>query len=249
MRNETATATPNPTEAGPIGAMRSWAGEPAAAAAPEASTTLLATATSETDTQQQTQTTETPAATTTETPAAETKTEPVKTETPAAVVPEKYEFKAPEGTEFDPQVLESFSGAAKEAGLTQDAAQKLVEKMAPALAARQVDQVKAIHKEWTDASSADKEFGGEKLTENLGIARRALDTFDPVPIGADGKATSTPLRKLLDVTGLGNHPEVIRILFRAGKAISEDKFVAGKAGSTGQAANPANVLYDKTSKG
>lgn len=223
---ETATAT-NPIEA---------------ATPVETPATLLATATSETGTSQQTQTTQTPAVTTTETPAAETTT----TETTVApVVPEKYEFKAPEGTTYDPQVMESFSGAAKEAGLTQDAAQKLIEKMAPALVARQADQVAAIHREWLEASTADKEFGGEKLKENLGVAKRALDTFDPQPMGADGKLVATPLRKLLDDTGLGNHPEILRLFYRAGKAISEDKFVGGVARGAG-AANPTTVLYDKT---
>ena len=215
----TATAT-NPTE--PV-------------ASTEAPTTTTAPAADGTGTTQQTLTTQTPAATATEAPASETTT----TELPAApVVPETYVFTAPEGKEYDPQVLESFSGAAKEAGLTQDAAQKLIDKMAPAIAARQADQVVAIHKEWLDASTADKEFGGEKLAENLGVARKALDSF------------GTPtLSKLLDDTGLGNHPEVIRLLYRAGKAISEDKFVGGTAAGSA-ARNATNVLYDKTtSKG
>jgi hypothetical protein len=212
---ETATAN-NPTEA---------------AASTEASATLLATAGNGTGETQQTQTTQTQTPPAAETTATTTTT--TETAAPAAA-PEKYAFTAPEGTTYDSEVLEAFTGAAKEANLTQDAAQKLIEKMAPALAARQVDQVKAIHQEWHTASSADKEFGGEKLAENLGVARKALDNF------------GTPqLRTLLDETGLGNHPEVIRLLFRAGKAISEDKFVGGAPGGKG-AVNPAAVLYDKT---
>lgn len=217
MANETATATPNPTDAS------------ASATATEASATLLASASTGTDGKQQTQTTETPAATPVKPAAAAT-----TPETKPAAAPEKYEFKAPEGTEYDSEILDAFTGAAKEANLSQDAAQKLIEKMAPAIAARQADQVQAIHKEWLDASTADTEFGGEKLAENLGVARKALDNF------------GTPdLRKLLDETGLGNHPEVIRFMYRAGKAISEEKFVGGAARGTG-ATNPANVLYDKT---
>lgn len=215
---ETATAT-NPTEA---------------TASTEASATLLAAASTAADTTQQTQTVQTPPAAAAEAPAAASTT----TETPAApVVPEAYTFTAPEGTEYDPEILESFSEAAKEASLTQDAAQKLIEKMAPALAARQVDQVQAIHKEWLASSYSDKEFGGEKLAENLGVARKALENFG-----------SPELRSLLDETGLGNHPEVIRFMFRAGKAISEDKFVGGSPSGTGKL-NPASVLYDKTPKG
>lgn len=213
--DETATAT-NPTNA---------------TASTEASATLLASASGETGTTQQTQTAQTQTPASAETPATETKAaEAVK----ASGAPEKYTFAAPDGMTYDPEVLESFSGAAKEAGLTQEAAQKLIEKMAPAITARQADQVQAIRKEWLDASTADKEFGGEKLAENLGVARKALDNFG-----------SPELRELLDETGLGNHPEVIRFMYRAGKAISEDKFVGGSATGGGKL-NPAAVLYDKT---
>lgn len=220
---ETATA-PNPTEA---------------SASTETSATLLATANGETDNTQPTQTGQTREDAAGEPAAAEKPVEGRQEKQTAAAggAPEKYEFKAPDGKEYDPTLLEAFGGAAKEANLSQDAAQKLIDKMAPAIAARQADQVQAIHKEWLDASTADKEFGGEKLQENLGVARKALDTF------------GTPeLRTLLDQSGLGNHPEVLRFMYRAGKAISEDKFVGGAPRGSG-APSPASVLYDKTQKG
>lgn len=148
--------------------------------------------------------------------APEPKVEEVK---PLAGAPEKYEFKAPDGQTYDPQVLEEFSAAAKNANLTQDAAQKLIEKMAPAIAARQQAQIESIQRTWADTSSADKEFGGEKFEENLAVARKALTTF------------ATPeMRKLLGDTGLQHHPEVLRMLFRVGKAISEDGYVTNSAG-------------------
>lgn len=137
--------------------------------------------------------------------------------------PESYEFKAPEGTQFDDAVLGAFSEVAKELNLPQDQAQKVLDKMAPVIAARQAEQFQAARAEWGEAAKTDKEFGGEKLTENLGVAKKALDTF------------ATPeLRALLDASGLGNHPEVIRVFYRAGKAISEDRFVGGKQGQQAQ---------------
>lgn len=144
-----------------------------------------------------------------------TKTPPA--ETPKVEgAPDKYEFKAPEGQSYDQKVLTLFGEAAKAANLTQDAAQKLIESMAPALATRQMEEVAATQKGWLEASNSDKEFGGEKLQQNLGVAKKALETF------------GTPeLSKLLDETGLGNHPEVLRMLFRAGNAISEDTVVTG----------------------
>lgn len=144
--------------------------------------------------------------------------------------PDKYEFKAPEGATFDTQVIEQFSEVAKELNLPQDAAQKMLDKVAPVLAARQAEQMQTARTEWAEAAKADKEFGGEHLNENLAVAKKALDTFG-----------SPELRTLLDTSGLGNHPELIRMMVRAGKAISEDKVVTGGLGSTPD--SPAQRMY------
>lgn len=141
--------------------------------------------------------------------------------------PEKYEFKAPEGKEFDAEIIGNFSEIAKELNLTQDAAQKLVESMGPKIAERQLAQVEAIRNEWAQQSQVDKEFGGDKLNENMAVAKKALDSF------------GTPeLRTLLVQSGLGNNPEVIRFMYRAGKAISEDTFVGSSPGAGGKPTGP-----------
>ena len=140
--------------------------------------------------------------------------------------PEKYEFTPPEGKEFDAEIIGNFSEVAKELNLTQDAAQKLVETMGPKIAERQLAQVEAIRNEWMQASQVDKEFGGDKLNENMAVAKKALDSF------------GTPeLRTLLQQSGLGNNPEVIRFMYRAGKAISEDTFVSNSNGASSGKAN------------
>lgn len=141
--------------------------------------------------------------------------------------PEKYEFVAPEGKQFDAEIIGNFSEVAKELNLTQDAAQKLVETMGPKIAERQLAQVQAVQNEWMQASQVDKEFGGDKLNENLAVAKKALDSF------------GTPeLRSLLQQSGLGNNPEVIRFMYRAGKAISEDTFVGNSPGAGGKSTGP-----------
>lgn len=58
--------------------------------------------------------------------------------------PERYEFTAPEGSELDAAVTDAFAGVAKELNLTQEAAQKVVDKMAPLMAQRQAEQVQAV---------------------------------------------------------------------------------------------------------
>lgn len=155
-----------------------------------------------------------------------------KTETKTEGAPEKYEFK--DADKMDPKVLEAFSESAKEVNLTQDAAQKLLDKVAPALQAQRDEQVKAVHQQWIEASTNDKEFGGDKFKENLGTAKRAFDQF-----------TTPEFRTFLDETGLSNHPEIIRAFWKVGKAISEDKLVSGQPGGKATV-NPADVLYDKT---
>lgn len=152
--------------------------------------------------------------------------------------PEAYEFKAAEGREFDTSVIERFSKVARELDLPQDAAQKILDEMAPALEARQVESLNQALAEWTDASKSDKEFGGQKLDENLGVARKALDQF-----GSDG------LRELLSKSGLGNHPEVIRFMYRAGKAISGDsKLVTGTVAPATNKDDPRSLYPNSNMK-
>lgn len=160
-------------------------------------------------------------------------TEPVKPEG----APEKYEFKAAsDEVKFDDKVIGAFSEVAKELNLPQKDAQKILDKVAPLMAAQQVAAQAAAKSAWEAASQSDKEFGGEKINENLTVAKKAFDAF------------GTPeLRKLLDDSGLGNHPEIIRAFYRAGKAISEDKVVTGGAGAVGSQ-TAANALYPSQPK-
>lgn len=148
--------------------------------------------------------------------------------------PEKYEFTPAEGSEFDPKVIEQFSEVARELDLPQDKAQQLLDKMAPAIASRQAEQLQVAQTQWANEARADQEFGGDKLNENLATAKKALDAF------------GTPeLRTLLNDSGLGNHPEFIRLLYRAGSTISEDKLIPGTKAPAAAAGDPKR-LYSKS---
>ena len=155
--------------------------------------------------------------------------------------PDKYEFNnkvADAPDELDPEVLTAFGDVAKELNLPQDAAQKVLDKVAPVIQARQAKAIEETKVDWANQSKSDQEFGGESLTDNLNVAKASLDTF-----GTDA------LKSLLQETGLGNHPEVIRFMYRAGKAISEDSYVGNSEGAMSQGADPkdfnsiANALY------
>ena len=158
-----------------------------------------------------------------------------KTEADGA--PEKYEFKAPEGKNFDNEIITTYSEVARELNLSQSSAQKMLDTLGPKIAERQMAQIDTIRKGWVDSSRIDKEFGGDSLDKNMSVAKKALDTF------------GTPeLRTVLNQSGLGDHPEIIRFFYRAGKSISEDGYVGPSSGSSSRGqpqdfASQASVLY------
>jgi hypothetical protein len=152
--------------------------------------------------------------------------------------PESYDLKVPEGAAMDTEGVTAFGQFARELNLSNEAAQKMMDKMAPAMAQRQQAAIDKAITTWGESAKTDKEFGGQQLDQNLAVAKKALDTF------------GTPeLRELLVKSGLGNHPEVIRVFYRAGKAISEDNFVPGGQGrpQQGNRRDPAAVLYSNQS--
>lgn len=152
---------------------------------------------------------------------------------PAARAPAEYaDFTVPEGQTLTPEVKAMITDAAKNLDLTQEQAQKLVEldiKRTQEMNQRVADQ----GTQWLNELPSDKEFGGEKLSENLAVAKKAMEAF------------GTPeLKQLLETSRLGNHPEVIRVFYRAGKAISQDsRFVSGGSGSQPAKADAASALY------
>lgn len=143
--------------------------------------------------------------------------------------PEKYDFTAPEGFTFDDAVIANFSEVAKELNLPQDKAQMMLDKMQPVLATRQMEQLQAASIEWANAARTDQEIGGERFHENLGVAKKAMEAY-----------ASPELRQLLNESTLGNNPEVIRLFYRVGKDMSEDRLVTGQGG-TNKAADPRSL--------
>lgn len=157
-------------------------------------------------------------------------TQATATETTTAAEIE-YKFDAPEGVELNQEDLGKFTAIAKELKLPADAAKKFVD----LAAAREVARAEAFAKQvsaWADEVKADKELG---TPENLAAAKRAIDEL------------GTPaLRDLLNSSGMGNHPEVVRFALAVGKALSEDKIVAGRTGGNAPPRDAASVLYGST---
>ena len=158
---------------------------------------------------------------------------PTTTEAPAAPAPKapaSYDWKAV-ADKVNPDVLAKFEGIARELDMSQEAATKLIDNVAPELVKAQQAQHTAQVAQWGEQSKTDPEIGGAKFAENLAVAKKALDTFG-----------SPELTQLLDSTGLGNHPEVIRAFMRAGQKISSGPVVHGSAGAQ-PAVDAAARLY------
>lgn len=141
----------------------------------------------------------------------------VTTTETAPAVPGSYDLKMPDGVALDQAAADEFTAIAKELKLDQATAQKFAD-VGAKMAQRQADNHAKLVESWTESVKTDKDIGGDKLAENLGVARKALETF------------GTPeLRDVLNATGFGNHPAVIKAFYKIGQAISEDRFVTGGA--------------------
>ncbi|WP_272657399.1 peptidase [Providencia sp. PROV118] len=149
---------------------------------------------------------------------------------PVSAAPEKYEFTAGEGQELDKEAVAAFEPIAREIGLSNEQAQKIVDvygsTIIPQIAKQQEAAWQKQVTEWAETVKADKELGS---VESIGNAQKAMDQF------------GTPeLKQYLNDSGLGNHPELFRIFSRIGKAMSEDGFVSG---SSENARSAADVLF------
>ncbi|MEY0213730.1 peptidase [Providencia rettgeri] len=149
---------------------------------------------------------------------------------PVSAAPEKYEFTAGEGQELDKEAVAAFEPIAREIGLSNEQAQKIVDvygsTIMPQIMKQQNEAWQQQTAEWAETIKADKELGS---VESIGNAQKAMDQF------------GTPeLKQYLNDSGLGNHPELFRIFSKIGKAMSEDGFVSGSSENT---RSTADVLF------
>jgi hypothetical protein len=149
-------------------------------------------------------------------PGTEGKEGEVKTE---EKTPVEYDFTFADNVSPDDGTITELKGLAAELQLTPEQAQKIAD-LGAKQAVRWAENAQTMHVEavqaWTEAAQADPDIGGAKFAENLAIAKQAFDQF------------GTPaLKQLLDESGLGNHPEIIRWAYKAAKALSDDVVIPG----------------------
>lgn len=146
-----------------------------------------------------------------------------------------YKLKMPEGVELDTEMATALGGEFKELGLTHAQAQKLTDKYIATMQAREAGKLKGWGERiqgWADTAKKDPEIGGAKWDTTVADAQLAIRTL------------GTPeLKDYLNASGGGNHPELIRVLAKAGALIKEDSPPAGGGDGKGRPAEAAHVLF------
>jgi len=130
------------------------------------------------------------------------------------------DFTMPEGFELngdDSKVLQELGQQFK---MPQEALQKLVD-MGVQMQQRQVQEQQKTIASWVDAAKADPEYGGDKLEANLLTAQKAFT----LPRG-------DKISKILHMSGLGNHPDVVGFMTEVGKLLQPDSITTGKGTNT-----------------
>lgn len=149
--------------------------------------------------------------------------------------PDQYEmFTFPEGYDVNEEALEEFAEFAHTRNMTQSQAQEVLDYYSKNVEKLQASQAEAWEKtrnDWVSTAKQDQEFGGQQFNENMKHVATAVQKF------------GTPeLKQVLNDSGLGDNPELIRFFYRVGKLAGEGEFHTGSGGSAGER-DPAKTLY------
>lgn len=149
-----------------------------------------------------------------------------------APLPTYEAFTLPEGISLDDKSLGEFTKTLGEFQTESKAEQALVQKLGQKLVDRHVAEVtSAINRleqhyvstwekqksDWKEAFASDPEIGGNRQQTTLNAAIEFIRTHG----GTD--VQQKEFRDLMDATGIGNHPAVIRMLANANLAMAEGK--------------------------
>ena len=142
-----------------------------------------------------------------------------------------YELTMPEGVEVDASMMEAFNPVAKELDLSGAGAQKLadfyIEKVQPAIAEAFVKGIEAdVEANKAQLAAATKDM----IAEDAKAPVAAYRVFDGLTVDAVSRVSaraldrfgSPELRKLLDESGHGNDPSMVKFTYAIGKLIGED---------------------------
>lgn len=141
--------------------------------------------------------------------------------------PDKYDFKLPEGITADEALMKEFRTAAHASGLQPRQAQGLLDWFNKNQGERMASYTKTMEE---GVGKLKGEWGG-KFDEKLSVASRAVKE-----LGGD------ELISLLEETGLGNHPTLVKFFAKLGESTMEDKIIVGDTSSGDQQSKDAILM-------
>lgn len=134
--------------------------------------------------------------------------------------PEDYVFQFAPETVVDTALIDEFKRFAFEQKMSLENARlmaKFYEKHVLGQSKKQNQEQAELLQSMQKACEEDSEFGGMNFYDNMRYAKAAILRFD------DGS-----LAKILNDTGFGSHPEVVRFMYRVGKALAEEDMPKAK---------------------
>lgn len=140
-------------------------------------------------------------------------------------------FKLPDGLQFDDGRIKEFTGVLSkfevdgkiDHKLVQEFGQKAVDFHVQELKAIEQAQVQAWDKQktdWKESFMKDPEIGGPNAQATIDTALNFLRTHGGTP------EQQAEFRNLMEISGLGNHPAMIRLLANAGRVMREGQPLA-----------------------
>lgn len=164
--------------------------------------------------------------------------EPKKAEDSKA--PEKYtDYKLPDGFTLDAEIKAKADGLFKGLGLSQEAAQSLVDfygEQVSKIASAPAKAYQDLTTQWRKDAESHPDLRGKLgpgQEVNVRIAR-ALD-------GLGDPKLASEFREVMDLTGSGNHPAFIRVLDKLAQKVTEGTHVAGNGPSTAGQSEPGKA--------
>lgn len=153
---------------------------------------------------------------------------------PAAGPPEKYDLTIPEGYAVDDNLVGEFTTTAKELGLNNDQANKLVGMHTQIM----TDAFQALN----EARNQEVVGWGESAKQELG--KDYDGTLNYVAVGvAEAEKQIPTLREAMDKTGFGNTVEGIKLMASIGRLLGEDQ---GGKDAGGRSAGNGPLYSDMT---
>ena len=134
--------------------------------------------------------------------------------------PGAYRLELAQQYEADRDNVDAFAAHCRNLGMSREQAQASLD-FSVRLHEEQRAAFARQRRDWRSEIQADPDFGGRHFSASCVAAKRALAAFDD----------SGEVRRMLEETGYGDNPAIIRVFARIGRAMAEDRFIPGRAGN------------------